>query len=122
MLQLTPAAWDQLRLVLRERGRPGVLRVYVEGGPGGGVGVTFDDAAEPEDNVLESDGVRIVVDPVSAYFLDGIRLDHLAVGARRGFILMREDDRRRGGPGCACGRLLRLRRALGRASRRPPPD
>jgi iron-sulfur cluster assembly protein/iron-sulfur cluster insertion protein len=52
------------------------LRVFVESGGCSGFeyGMSFD-LAKPEDNVFESEGVRVLVDPTSLAYLNGCSID-----------------------------------------------
>tara|TARA_R100001082_G_scaffold51935_1_gene28322 strand:+ start:408 stop:737 length:330 start_codon:yes stop_codon:yes gene_type:complete len=53
------------------------LRVFVEGGGCSGFqyGFTFDDKKE-EDEVVVTDGIALVVDPLSFQYLDGAEIDY----------------------------------------------
>lgn len=52
------------------------LRVFVESGGCSGFeyGMSFD-VAKPDDNVFESEGVRLLVDPTSLAYLNGCNID-----------------------------------------------
>ncbi len=52
------------------------LRVFVESGGCSGFeyGMSFD-LAKPDDNVFESEGVRVLVDPASLAYLNGCSID-----------------------------------------------
>lgn len=52
------------------------LRVFVESGGCSGFqyGMSFDEA-KPEDKELESEGVRMLIDPASLAYLDGSAID-----------------------------------------------
>lgn len=54
-----------------------VLRVAVNGGGCSGFSYSFDleDAAADDDLVLERDGAKVAIDPVSLDFLKGSRID-----------------------------------------------
>jgi iron-sulfur cluster assembly protein len=45
----------------------------------------FVDAVSPEDLVFESNGVKVVVDPKSLPYLDGMELDYAREGLNEGF-------------------------------------
>ncbi|MCB1741650.1 MAG: iron-sulfur cluster insertion protein ErpA [Gammaproteobacteria bacterium] len=60
------------------QGRPDAsLRVYIEGGGCSGFqyGFKFDAAAE-DDSIIECDGMKVVVDPLSLQYLGGAELDY----------------------------------------------
>ncbi len=62
------------------------LRVAVEGGGCSGFqyDISLEDAAAPDDLVLEKDGVRVLIDPVSLPFLADAEIDFAdeLIGAR----------------------------------------
>ena len=77
MLTLTPRAAQQVRTM--HGGQPDVarkLRVFVEGGGCSGFqyGMSFD-LVKPDDAVIESEGVQILVDPTSLAYLTGTSID-----------------------------------------------
>src|SRR5690242_18136565 len=79
---LTPRAVQAVR---ETRAREGlddshVLRVSVVGGGCSGFSyqLTFDERAQPEDTVIEYDGVRVAVDPTSAQYLAGTQVDFVS--------------------------------------------
>ena len=76
-LTLTRAAADRIGLIASKQGRPAILRLSVEGGGCSGFQYKFDlaDAAENDDSVSETDGVRLVVDPMSLDLVAGSTVD-----------------------------------------------
>ncbi len=78
-ITLTEAAAKKIRSIMEERGvQDQALRVFVTGGGCGGMqyGMTFDEAREG-DWVSEQYGVRVVVDPVSLFYIQGSRIDYI---------------------------------------------
>ena len=76
-LTLTPAAARRIGWIAERQGKPAILRLTVEGGGCSGFQYRFDltDAAENDDSVSETDGVRLVVDPVSLDLVAGSTVD-----------------------------------------------
>jgi iron-sulfur cluster assembly accessory protein len=76
-LTLTPAAAKRIDWIAQRQGRPPILRLTVEGGGCSGFQYRFDlaDAAQDDDVVSETDGVRLVVDPVSLDLVAGSMVD-----------------------------------------------
>jgi iron-sulfur cluster assembly accessory protein len=76
-LTLTPAAARRIGWIAQRQGKPAILRLTVEGGGCSGFQYRFDltDAAENDDVVSETDGVRLVVDPVSLDLVAGSTVD-----------------------------------------------
>ncbi len=78
-LELTPAAARKaLKLLAASEHADGALRVAVRNGGCSGMRyeLLFDREGRPDDDQLEFDGLRVVVDPESARYLDGIRIDY----------------------------------------------
>lgn len=79
---LTPRAVQAVRETRSREGLPEghVLRVSVVGGGCSGFSyqLTFDERPQPEDQVVEYDGVRVVVDPTSAQYLVGTEVDFVS--------------------------------------------
>ncbi|MFT3975074.1 MAG: iron-sulfur cluster assembly accessory protein [Amaricoccus sp.] len=76
MLAIPPRVTDRAFARLREIGAVQPLRVAVEGGGCSGFQyeIKLDDAAE-DDLVLEKDGARVLIDPVSLPFLANAEID-----------------------------------------------
>jgi iron-sulfur cluster assembly accessory protein len=76
-LTLSPAAAKRIGAIAERQGKPAILRLTVEGGGCSGFQYKFDlaDAAENDDMVSETDGVRLVVDPVSLDLVAGSTVD-----------------------------------------------
>ena len=76
-LTLTPAAARRIGSIAQRQGKPAILRLTVEGGGCSGFQYKFDlaDATDSDDAVSETDGVRLVVDPVSLDLVAGSTVD-----------------------------------------------
>ena len=74
---LTEAAAKRIKAVVAEEPTGAGLRVAVEGGGCSGFQYRFDLVTEsaPDDVVIERDGARVVVDPVSLPFMQGSEID-----------------------------------------------
>lgn len=80
LVKLTPSAAQKVSSLLTKQGRPtGVLRVAVVGGGCSGLQYKMDLQDHPanRDILVESSGVRVVVDPKSALYVTGSELDYL---------------------------------------------
>jgi iron-sulfur cluster assembly accessory protein len=77
MITLSPRAANQVRTMQSELNAPEKrLRVFVETGGCSGFqyGMSFDEP-KPEDTQLESEGVKILIDPASLAYLNGSAID-----------------------------------------------
>ena len=80
LIKLTQSAAQKVSGLLAKQGRPnGVLRVAVVGGGCSGLQYKMDlqDTPASRDILVESGGVRVVVDPKSALYVTGSELDYL---------------------------------------------
>ena len=80
LIKLTPSAAMKVGALLTKQGRPqGVLRVAVVGGGCSGLQYKMDlqDAPANRDILVETAGVRVVVDPKSALYVTGSELDYI---------------------------------------------
>src|SRR6516162_6008581 len=80
LIKLTDQAAKRVSSLLTRQGRPGgVLRVAVVGGGCSGLQYKMDlqDSPASRDILVESGGVRVVVDPKSALYVTGSELDYL---------------------------------------------
>jgi iron-sulfur cluster assembly accessory protein len=80
LIKLTANAGKKVTSLLTRQGRPsGVLRVAVMGGGCSGLQYKMDlqDAPATRDIMVESSGVRVVVDPKSALYVTGSELDFI---------------------------------------------
>src|SRR6184192_3290554 len=80
LVKLTASAAQKVSTLLSKQGRPnGVLRVAVVGGGCSGLQYKMDlqDGPANRDILVESAGVRVVVDPKSALYVTGSELDYL---------------------------------------------
>jgi iron-sulfur cluster assembly accessory protein len=80
LIKLTGGAASKVMSLLARQGRPGgVLRVAVVGGGCSGLQYKMDlqDAPANRDILVETAGVRVVVDPKSALYVTGSELDYL---------------------------------------------
>lgn len=80
LIKLTSSAATKVGSLLAKQGRPnGVLRVAVVGGGCSGLQYKMDlqDGPANRDILVETAGVRVVVDPKSALYVTGSELDYL---------------------------------------------
>ncbi|MCY4177040.1 MAG: iron-sulfur cluster insertion protein ErpA [Endozoicomonadaceae bacterium] len=79
LLVLTKNAITKIKdLMKQESNDLLMLRVFITGGGCSGFqyGFSFDDQCNSDDTVIESDGVKLVVDPMSLQYLTGSEVDY----------------------------------------------
>src|SRR5438552_3594892 len=74
---LTANAAKRVAWIAARQDKPAILRLAVDGGGCAGFTYKFELASEPgsEDEVVETDGVKLVVDPVSLELVKGSAVD-----------------------------------------------
>ena len=98
---LTEAAARRIGWIAQRQGRAAILRLSVDGGGCSGFRYKFDLADEPDadDLVSESDGVRLVIDPVSLALVAGSQVDFAESLGGAAFKV----DNPQATSGCGCG-------------------
>ncbi len=86
-ITLTEPAAERVRNFLANRGKGAGLRLGVRtsGCSGMAYVLEFADDIEVEDEVFESHGVKVIVDPKSLVYLDGTEVDFTKEGLNEGF-------------------------------------
>lgn len=100
-LTLTPVAAQTVKELIEQQERDDLaLRVYVAGGGCSGLqyGMALDENIEPDDQVFESQGVKVVVDSMSLRYIAGSTVDYVDTGMGGGFKV--ENPNATGGCGC----------------------
>ena len=78
-LVFTDNAADKVKSLIVEEGNDDLkLRVFVTGGGCSGLqyGFTFDEIANDDDTVMEKNGVKLLIDPMSYQYLVGAEIDY----------------------------------------------
>ena len=106
LVSVTSRAADKLKEIIEKQGRTDLaLRVYVT--PGGcsgfSYGMTFAEGTEEGDAVVDHDGVKIVVDPMSAMYLKGSEIDFVDALMGGGFALRNPNATST----CGCGQSFK---------------
>lgn len=98
---LTLPAAARVAAIAAKQGKPAILRLSVEGGGCSGFQYRFElaDDAEPDDAVAETDGVRLVVDPVSLDLVRGASVDFVESLGGAAFRVTNPNA----ASGCGCG-------------------
>ncbi len=87
MITLTEKAATHVSNFLSKRGKGVALRLGVRASGCSGLAykLEYADEVKPEDQLFESHGVKVVVDPKSLPYLDGTELDFAKEGLNEGF-------------------------------------
>jgi iron-sulfur cluster assembly protein len=102
LIKVSPSAAQKVSSLLQRQNRPqGVLRVAVVGGGCSGLQYKMDlqDAPASRDILVESSGIKVVVDPKSALYVTGSELDYVEALTDGGFKVKNPNA----ATSCSCG-------------------
>lgn len=106
MITLSQPASEKLQTIMAEKGiGDHSLRVFVSGGGCSGLnyGMTFAEGAEIDDQVFDAEGLKIVIDPASIFYLNGAEIDYIDSLMGGGFRIENPNAVQ----SCACGSSFR---------------
>ena len=98
---LTPNAARRVAVIAERQSKPAILRLSVDGGGCAGFTYKFElaEAPEPVDMIAETDGVQLVVDPVSLDLVRGSAVDFVEDLGGAAFKVTNPNAQ----SGCGCG-------------------
>ena len=100
-ITLSPSAAARVAAIAAKQGKPAILRLAVEGGGCSGFQYRFGlaDATEADDLAVQTDGVTLVVDPVSLDLVAGCTVDFVESLGGSAFRV----ENPQASAGCGCG-------------------
>src|SRR3954453_8767400 len=100
-ISLTENAAKRVAWIAQRQHKPAILRLAVDGGGCAGFTYKFEltDAAESGDTITETDGVKLVVDPVSLDLVRGSAVDFVEDLGGAAFKVLNPNAQ----SGCGCG-------------------
>jgi iron-sulfur cluster assembly accessory protein len=100
-IALTPSAAARVAAIATRQAKPAILRLAVDGGGCSGFQYRFElaDAADADDVIAETDGVKLVVDPISLDLVRGAAVDFVESLGGAAFKV----DNPNAASGCGCG-------------------
>lgn len=100
-VSLSETAAERVKNFLTNRGKGAGLRLGVRtsGCSGMAYVIEFADVIEEEDQVYESHGVKVIIDPKSLIYLDGTEVDYTKEGLNEGFKFENPNAK----DSCGCG-------------------
>jgi iron-sulfur cluster assembly protein len=101
--KVTTMAAGEVQRFMDEQGANGAAGLRVAVLPGGcsgfQSGLNIEDEAQEDDEIFESNGVRLFVDPFSGQYLDGVEIDYVTTMMGSGFTFKNPNS----SGGCGCG-------------------
>lgn len=102
-LNVTPLAVEKLKGIMEEQGETGsALRVIVTSGGCSGLQymMTLEKDQKEDDQLIETNGVKVLLDSESAPLMEGSEIDYIEHLDRTGFVVNNPNAK---GGGCGCG-------------------
>ena len=102
LMTVTPAAAERVKALIEGRGKPtaGVrIGVRTKGCSGLSYTLEFADSQQPMDEVVETEGVKLLIDPKASLFLIGTEMDYEEEKLKSGFVFKNPNEKGR----CGCG-------------------
>jgi iron-sulfur cluster assembly protein len=106
MITVTPSAVERIRDLLEKNQIQGGLRLGIVGGGCSGLSYKFkfETNPRPTDKVFEVDGVKLIVDPKSYEYLDGMTLDFHNTLMEQAFVFHNPKATK----SCGCGKSFQV--------------
>ncbi len=100
-ISLTESAARRVAWIAERQNKPAILRLAVDGGGCAGFSYKFElaDRADAEDAVTETDGVKLIVDPLSLELVNGSAVDFVEDLSGAAFRVTNPNAQ----SGCGCG-------------------
>ena len=102
LMTVTPLAAERVKGMIDGRGKPtaGIrIGVRTKGCSGLSYTLEFADKQEPMDEVIEAEGIKLLVDPKASLFLIGTQMDYVEEKLKSGFVFNNPNEKGR----CGCG-------------------
>jgi iron-sulfur cluster assembly protein len=102
VMSVTPLAAERVKALIDGRGKPTAgIRIGVRSKGCSGLSYTleFADKQEPMDEVIETGGVKLLIDPKASLFLIGTEMDYEEEKLKSGFVFKNPNEKGR----CGCG-------------------
>ena len=106
-ITLTDAAVKRISSLLTERGNSSAgvrIGVRTRGYSGLSYTLEFADEDEPMDQVVEVEGIKVLIDPKAALFVIGTEMDFVEGEMESGFVFLNPNEKGR----CGCGESFRV--------------
>jgi iron-sulfur cluster assembly accessory protein len=114
MVTVTDNAARKIQELMAEEAEVSVLRIAIQGGGCSGFqyALGFDRGPQDGDNEIESNGVRVVIDPFSAPYLTGSEIDFVEALMGAGFAINNPNVQ----AACGCGSSFQAKEGVAEAA------
>ena len=102
VMTVTPAAAERVKALIEGRDKPTVgIRIGVRSKGCSGMSYTleFAESQQPMDEIVDTQGVKLLIDPKASLFLIGTEMDYEEEKLKSGFVFRNPNEKGR----CGCG-------------------
>ena len=102
-ITITPKAVERVQHLLQQRGKPSLgLRIGIKSGGCSGLSyiVEYADEKGQFDEVVQLEGVTVIIDPKAIMYLIGTEMDYVAGDFKSGFVFNNPNEKNK----CGCGK------------------
>ena len=106
-LTMTQAAVERIKVLLDQRGKPSAgIRLGIRTKGCSGMSYTFEYADEknPYDELVEHEGITVMIDPKAIMFILGTEMDFVEDKMQSGFVFTNPNEKGR----CGCGKSFHV--------------
>ena len=106
-IEITEAALGRVKYLLEKRGKPSLgirIGLRTKGCSGLSYTLEYTDECHPMDEVLEKEGVTILIDPKATLFILGTEMDFVEEKMQSGFVFRNPNEKGR----CGCGKSFHV--------------
>ncbi|NBT85803.1 MAG: iron-sulfur cluster assembly accessory protein [Alphaproteobacteria bacterium] len=106
-IEITEAALGRVKYLLEKRGKPSLgirIGLRTKGCSGLSYTLEYADECHPMDEVLEKEGVTILIDPKATLFILGTEMDFVEEKMQSGFVFRNPNEKGR----CGCGKSFHV--------------
>ena len=106
-ITLTDTAFSRVKALLAQRGKPSVgirIGIRTKGCSGLSYSLEYADEKNPLDEVMEIEGVTILIDPKAILFILGTEMDYIEEKMQSGFVFRNPNEKGR----CGCGKSFHI--------------
>ncbi len=106
-ITLTDAAFDRVKTLLAERGKPSFgirISIRTKGCSGLSYSLEYADDKDPLDEMMEVNGVTILIDPKAILFILGTEMDYVEEKMQSGFVFQNPNAKGH----CGCGKSFHV--------------
>jgi iron-sulfur cluster assembly protein len=106
-LTITDAAFERVKSLLTQRNKPSVgirISIRTKGCSGLSYSLEYADEKDPLDEMMEMNGVTILIDPKAVLFILGTEMDYVEEKMQSGFVFRNPNEKGR----CGCGKSFHV--------------